>query len=89
MIVRKPVLAAALCLASALPPAWAEPAAPVANQLSLSASATADVTNDVLSIVFSTQREGADPAVVRDLLAEPLPGPLAARLAALPAGRAG
>ena len=85
MIARKPVLAAALCLASVLPPAFAEPAAPVANQLSLSASATAEVTNDVLSIVFSTQREGADPAVVQSQLTQALNTALAeARKAARP-----
>ena len=72
MILRKPVLAVVLCLASAWPPAFAEPAAPVANQLSLSASATAEVTNDVLSIVFSTQREGADPALVQSQLTQAL-----------------
>lgn len=76
---------AVLCLASAWPAAHAEPAAPVANQLTLSASSTAEVTNDVLSIVFSTQREGADPAVVQSQLTQALNTALAeARKAAKP-----
>ena len=74
-----------LCLALALPTAFAQQAAPVADQLSLSASATAEVTNDVLSIVFSTQREGADPAVVQSQLTQALNTALAeARKAARP-----
>jgi predicted secreted protein len=72
MIARSTVLAAALCLAAAWPRAFAEPNPPVANQLSLSASATTEVVNDTLSIVFSTQREGTDPAVVQAQLTQAL-----------------
>ncbi len=69
---------AALCVAFVLPAARADQAgAPVANQLSLSASATTEVVNDVLSIVFSTQREGADPAVVQAQLSQALDTALA------------
>jgi predicted secreted protein len=45
--------------------AQADPVPPVANQLVLSASASTEVNNDVLVIVFSTQREAADPAAVQ------------------------
>lgn len=63
---------AAMCFALALPAAAAEPARPVADQLSLSASASAEVVNDVLAITFSTQREGVDPAVVQQQLSQAL-----------------
>ena len=57
--------------------AQAETPAPVANQLSLSASASTEVGNDVLVITFSTQREGADPAMVQAHLAQALNAALA------------
>jgi predicted secreted protein len=80
--------AAVLCLAAALPAAQAAPGdAPVlvANQLSLSASASVEVANDMLSIVFSTQREGVDPAAVQAQLTQALNAALAeARKAARP-----
>ena len=57
--------------------AQAETLAPVANQLSLSASASTEVGNDVLVITFSTQREGADPAMVQAHLAQALNAALA------------
>jgi len=67
---------AVLCLALASPLVRADPAV-VANQLSLSASATAEVTNDVLVITFSTQREGADPASLQAHLTQALNSALA------------
>jgi predicted secreted protein len=69
VLFRSPI--AMLCLALAAPLARAE-APVVANQLSLSASATAEVTNDVLVITFSTQREGADPAALQAHLTQAL-----------------
>jgi predicted secreted protein len=79
-----PSALAALCLATALPPARAEPA-PVANQLTLSTSATAEVTNDVLVITLATQREGPDAAGVQSQLTQALNTALAeARKAARP-----
>jgi uncharacterized protein YggE len=65
--------------------AQADPAPPVANQLSLSASASTEVTNDILVITFSTQREGADPAAVQAHLTQAVNAALAeARKAAQP-----
>jgi len=75
---------ALLCLALASPLARADPPV-VADQLSLSASATAEVTNDVLVITFSTQRDGADPAALQAHLTQALNTALAeARKAARP-----
>ena len=56
---------AALALASVVADAHAQPVLPVADQLSLSVSAATEVTNDVLVITFSTQREAADAATVQ------------------------
>ena len=67
-----PAALAAFCLLSLPPAARAEQAAVVANQLALSASATAEVANDMLSITFSTQREGADAALVQSQLTQAL-----------------
>lgn len=65
--------------------AHADTAPPVANQLSLSASASTEVTNDILVITFSTQREGADPAAVQAHLTQAVNAALAeARKAAQP-----
>ena len=78
--------AAVLCLALAVPlaQAQAQPAV-VANQLTLQASAAAEVTNDVLVIAFSTQREGADAAVIQAQLTQALDAALTeARKAARP-----
>jgi len=82
-VLSRPALAV-LCLALVAPLVHADP--PVtANQLSLSASATAEVTNDVLVISFSTQREGADPAALQAHLTQALNAALAeARKAARP-----
>lgn len=75
---------AALCLALAAPLVRAQVPV-VANQLSLSSSATAEVANDVLVITFSTQREGADPAALQAQLTQALNAALAeARKAARP-----
>jgi predicted secreted protein len=74
----------AFCLGLSMPSAHAE-APPVANQLSLSASASTEVTNDVLVITFSTQREAADAATVQAQLTQALNAALAeARKAAQP-----
>jgi len=78
-------LACALCLGVTAPRAHADTPAPVANQLSLSASASSEVTNDILVITFSTQREGADPAAVQAHLTQAVNAALAeARKAAQP-----
>lgn len=72
-------------LVLALGGAQAEPAAPPANVLTLSASASAEVANDLLVITFATQREGADPAAVQAQLTQALNAALAeARKAANP-----
>jgi predicted secreted protein len=77
--------AAGLCLHLIVLPAAAQTPLPVANQLSLSASASAEVANDLLSITFATQREGADPAAVQAQLAKALEAALAeARKSARP-----
>ena len=67
---------ALLCLALATPLVRADPPV-VANQLTLSASATAEISNDVLVITFSTQREGADPAALQAHLTQALNAALA------------
>lgn len=65
--------------------AQADTAPPVANQLSLTASASTEVTNDILVITFSTQREGGDPAAVQAQLSTAVNAALAeARKAAQP-----
>mgnify|MGYP001765269659 CR=1 FL=1 len=65
--------------------AQADTAPMVANQLTLSASASTEVTNDILVISFSTQREGTDPAVVQSQLTQAVNSALAeARKAAQP-----
>jgi predicted secreted protein len=68
----------ALCIALAALPASAEaPPAATTNQLTLSATASIDVTRDLLAITFSAQREGADAAVVQSQLAQALEPALA------------
>ena len=65
--------------------AQADNALPVANQLSLSASASTEVSNDILVITFATQREGVDPAAVQAHLTQAVNAALAeARKAAQP-----
>ena len=79
-----PALVLSLCLALAAPLAQADPPV-VADQLSLSAQASAEVVNDVLMISFSTQREAAEAAVVQAQLTQALEAALAeARKAARP-----
>ena len=68
---------AAVLLTVAVLQAQAQPAVPVADQLSLSASASTEVTNDVLVITFSTQREAADAATVQAQLSAALNAALA------------
>jgi predicted secreted protein len=75
----------ALGLGLATPQARADTPVPLANQLSLSTSASTEVTNDILVITFSTQREGVDPAAVQSHLTQALNTALAeARKAAQP-----
>ena len=58
---------------------------PPQNVVSLSASATIEVTKDLLTVVFSTTREGADAAAVQSQLRQALDAALAeARKAARP-----
>jgi predicted secreted protein len=73
------VTASALCAALLWPSARAEPPAAAAaqNLLTLSASASAEVPRDLLSITFSTQREGADAAVVQAQLVQAVEAALA------------
>lgn len=75
--VRLPVALALFGLGMAACHAQADPAVPMANQLSLSASASTEVGNDVLVITFSTQREGADPAAVQSHLMQAVNAALA------------
>lgn len=80
---RGAVLAAAVAVAHAQPPV--PPLPPLQNVLSLSASASAEATMDVLSATLATSRDGADAAVVQGQLKQALDAALAeARLAARP-----
>jgi len=79
----RPVVAA-LVLGCSAARALAQ-AAPVEGVLNLSASAQAEVTKDLLSVVFSASREGADAAAVQSALKQALDAALAeARKAAKP-----
>lgn len=83
--VRCALALSALCLGLTAPRVHADTTAPVANQLSLSASASSEVTNDILVITFATQREGADPAALQAQLTQAVNAALAeARKAAQP-----
>ena len=65
--------------------ATAQNAPPLQNVVSLSASATVEVTKDLLTVVFSTTREGADAGVVQGQLKQALDAALLeARRAARP-----
>ena len=57
--------------------AHAAPDAAPRDRLSLSASASTDVTRDVLGVAFSTTREGTDAAVVQSGLKQALDAALA------------
>jgi predicted secreted protein len=82
---RHPIAVSALCLVLATPLALADAQGPLANQLSLSASASAEVTNDVLVITFSTQREAHEASTVQTQLTQALNAALTeARKAAQP-----
>jgi predicted secreted protein len=64
--------ATSLLVALLVPPAWAQLAPPPQNVMSLSATATAEVTMDLLAITFSTTREGTDAATVQSQLKQAL-----------------
>lgn len=89
---RAAILALTLALALATPMAFAVPtAAEMTNALapqgvvSLSSSATLEVTRDLLSVTFNTTREGADAAAVQSQLKQALDAALAeAKKAAKP-----
>ena len=71
---------AALALVASMglaPWAAAQTPTPESNQLRLSASASTEVTNDLLVITFATQREAADPAAVQAQLTQALQPTLA------------
>lgn len=73
----------ALALALPLMPAQAQ--TPRRDALNLSATATQEVSRDVLSLVFSTTKEGSDAAAVQNALKQALDAALAeARKAAKP-----
>lgn len=57
--------------------AAAQAAEPPRERLSLSASATAEVTRDVLGVSFSTSRDGAEPGAVQAALKQALDAALA------------
>jgi len=57
--------------------AIAQTSEPPQNVISLSASATLEVTKDLLTVVFSTTREGVDAAVVQSQLKQALDAALA------------
>ena len=66
----------AAVLACMAPSAWAADAQPQ-GVVALSASVTTEVTKDLLSVTFSTTREGADAASVQTLLKQALDTALA------------
>ncbi len=67
----------ALVLAAALSPLRAQVMPPTQNVLALSAQASAEVTQDLLTIVLSVTREGADAATVQSQLRQVLDAALA------------
>jgi predicted secreted protein len=76
-----------LALAMAAVPIWAAAAEPAAPQgvVGLSASATTEVTKDLLNVAFSTTKEGQDAAAVQAQLKQALDAALAeAKKAARP-----
>jgi len=77
--------ALALSIAFAAPLAWSADAPPPQGVVSLSSSATLEVTRDLLNVTFNTTREGADAAAVQSQLKQALDAALAeARNAAKP-----
>lgn len=78
-------LYAAAALASLATPAASADTAPPQGVLGLSASASVEVTKDLLSVTFSTTKEGADANVVQRQLTQALDAALAeAKKAARP-----
>jgi len=73
---RQLILRSALAAALA-PAAFAQPTPAPQNVMSLSATATAEVALDLLSITFSTTREGADASAVQSQLKQALDAALA------------
>lgn len=69
--------ALALSVALAAPLAWSADAPPPQGVVSLSSSATLEVTRDLLSVSFNTTREGADAAAVQSQLKQALDTALA------------
>ena len=82
----RPLASLALCAALfGSAPAIAADAAPTEGVLGLSASASAEITRDLLSITFSTARDGSDASAVQALLKQALDAALAeAKRAARP-----
>jgi len=77
--------ALALSVALAAPLAWSADTPPPQGVVSLSSSATLEVTRDLLSVTFNTTREGAEAATVQSQLKQALDAALAeARKAAKP-----
>jgi predicted secreted protein len=70
-------LATCLLLGGAVLGAVAQVPPPPQNVISLSASATVEVTKDVLSIAFSTTREGSDAGAVQSQLKQAVDAALA------------
>lgn len=68
---------ALLCASTTAPLAYADKAPSDDNLLTLSATASVEVTRDVLNLSFSTQREGADAATVQAQLMQALEPALA------------
>lgn len=64
--------AAALCLALCAPLAWGADAAPPQGVVTLASSASIEITKDMLSLSFSTTREGLDAATVQAQLKQAL-----------------
>lgn len=69
--------AAAVLAAAAWPGAWAQTLPAPQNLMSLSATASAEVTMDLLTITLSTTRDGADAAAVQSQLKQALDAALA------------
>lgn len=65
-------LAWALCSALVTSPAWAGEAAPPQNVVGLAASASLEVTKDLMAVTLSTTRDGTDAAVVQAALKQAL-----------------
>lgn len=85
--IRSGVIAAA-SIGALLATAQAQTLPPPQNVVSLSASASVEVTKDWLQVVFSTTRDGVDAAVVQTQLRQALDAALAeAKKAAKPGGQ--